>query len=193
MSRGDSNPPLSHQRPCQLFRDHLSIFRGSGPEISSSHRSSMPNTVADMQAVRRRSPRRTRACTQASRREAVERTEAYIRSHAGTAIPLSELCRIVGLSERSLRNAFHEVRGAPPKRCLQDERLLEARRALSTADPRQTTVTGVAMENGFFELGRFARVYREMFGEAPSVTLRGAISSRPRQNAARVSENGNVC
>lgn len=153
----------------------------------------MPNTVADMQPVRRRSQRRTRACTQASRREAVERTEAYIRSHAGTAIPLSELCRIVGLSERSLRTAFHEVRGAPPKRCLQDERLLEARRALSTADPRLTTVTGVAMENGFFELGRFARVYREMFGEAPSATLRGAISSRLRQNAARVSENGNVC
>jgi AraC-like DNA-binding protein len=145
-----------------------------------------------MQAVRRRSQRHARACTQAARREAVERTEAYIRTHADTAIPLSELCRIVGLSERSLRNAFYEVRGTAPKRCLQDERLLEARRALSTAVARQTTVTGVAMENGFFELGRFARVYRDMFGEAPSATLRGAISNRPQGNAARTAENGNA-
>jgi AraC family ethanolamine operon transcriptional activator len=153
----------------------------------------MPNTVADMQSVRRRSQQRTRACTRASRREAVERIEAYIRLHPDTALPLSELCRIVGLSERSLRNAFYEVRGAAPKRCLQDERLLEVRRALSTPVRRQTTVTDVAMENGFFELGRFARAYKEMFGEAPSATLRGAISNRPLQSAARVSENRNVC
>jgi AraC family transcriptional regulator, ethanolamine operon transcriptional activator len=146
-----------------------------------------------MHPVRRRSQGRSRARTQASRREAVERTEAYIRSHAGTVIPLSELCRIVGLSERSLRNAFYDVRGASPKRCLQDERLLEVRRALTKAVARQTTVTGVATENGFYELGRFARVYKEMFGEAPSVTLREAISNRPPNNAVGISENGNVC
>jgi len=146
-----------------------------------------------MPPIRRRSQRRIRACTWASRRQAVERTEAYLQTHAGTAIPIAELCRIVGLSERSLRNAFYDVRGAGPKRCLQHRRLQDARRALRNAVPNQTTVTTVAADNGFFELGRFARAYREMFGEAPSETLREAISHQPLADAATGSEHTNVC
>jgi transcriptional regulator GlxA family with amidase domain len=146
-----------------------------------------------MQSIRRRSQRHTRAGTRASRRQAVERTEAYLRTHAGTAIPIAELCRIVGLSERSLRNAFYDVRGMGPKRSLLDRRLQDARRALRDAAPNQTTVTAVAVEHGFFELGRFARAYRDMFGEPPSATLREAISHQPLEDAARGSENMNVC
>lgn len=146
-----------------------------------------------MPSIRRRSQRRTRACTRASRRQAVERTEAYLQTHAGTAIPIAELCRIVGLSERSLRNAFYDVRGVGPKRSLLDRRLQDARRALRNAVPNQTTVTAVAADHGFFELGRFARAYREMFGESPSATLREAISHSPLEDAARESENFNVC
>jgi transcriptional regulator GlxA family with amidase domain len=116
-----------------------------------------------------------------------------MRMHAGTAVPLSELCRIVGLSERSLRNAFYDVRGMGPKRCLLDVRLQDARRALCSAVPRQTTVAGVATDFGFFELGRFARFYRETFGEPPSATLRGAISNQPPGDAAKTPENANVC
>jgi AraC-like DNA-binding protein len=145
-----------------------------------------------MQSNCRRQQRRTRAGTRASRRDAVERTEAYLR-HAGTAIPIAELCRLVGLSERSLRNAFYDVRGASPKRYLQDQRLQDARRALRNAVPHETTVTAVAADNGFLELGRFARAYREMFGESPSATLREAISHEPLEDAVRESENINVC
>jgi len=115
-----------------------------------------------------------------------------MRVHAGTTVSLAELSRIVGLSERSLRNAFYEVRGMGPKRCLLDIRLQDARRALCRAVASQTTVAGVATDFGFFELGRFARVYRETFGEVPSATLRGAISNRPPTDAAATPENGNV-
>jgi len=146
-----------------------------------------------MPQLRRRSQRRTRACTRASRRQAVERTEAYLQTQAGTAIPIAELCRIVGLSERSLRNAFYDVRGVGPKRSLLDRRLQDARRALRNAVPNQTTVTTVAADHGFFELGRFARAYREMFGESPSATLREAISHQPLGDAATGAENINVC
>lgn len=146
-----------------------------------------------MQSNRRRHERCTRACTRASRRDAVEKTEAYLQTHAGTVIPIAELCRIVGLSERSLRNAFYDVRGAGPKRCLQYRRLQDARRALRNAVPNETTVTTVAADHGFFELGRFARAYREMFGESPSTTLREALSHQPLGDAARGSENTNVC
>jgi len=102
----------------------------------------------------------------------VERIEAYARSHLSASVPISELCRIAGLSERGLRNAFYRVRGMSPKRSLRADRLRGARRALAGGNgPR--TVTGVATRYGFYELGRFAAVYKESFGEAPSQTLRG--------------------
>jgi len=34
-----------------------------------------------------------------------------------------------------------------------------------------TTVTAVAMDHGFFQLGRFSADYRRAFGELPSETL----------------------
>jgi transcriptional regulator GlxA family with amidase domain len=102
----------------------------------------------------------------------VERIEAYARSRMSTSVPIAELCRIAGLSERGLRNAFYRVRGMSPKRSLRAERLRGARRALAGGNG-PTTVTGIATRYGFYELGRFAAVYKESFGEAPSQTLRG--------------------
>jgi transcriptional regulator GlxA family with amidase domain len=89
-------------------------------------------------------------------------------------VPLARVCRLVGLSERGLRNAFYDVRGMSPQRCMRVERLRGARRALSQTVGRPKTVTGVATRYGFYELGRFAATYRHAFGEAPSETLRGA-------------------
>src|SRR4029077_17086059 len=45
-----------------------------------------------------------------------------------------------------------------------------ARAALRHADPATETVAGTARRYGFLEPGRFAVVYRTLFGEAPSVT-----------------------
>ena len=88
------------------------------------------------------------------------------------------LSALVGVSERGLRNAFNAVRGMSPKRFAIHDRLNEVRRALS--DPRTTnaTVTHIATEHGFFELGRFAGRYKAVFGETPSETLRSHSSAQ---------------
>jgi AraC-like DNA-binding protein len=49
-----------------------------------------------------------------------------------------------------------------------------ARRALLRADPAAATVTGIATDHGFWELGRFSVEYRALFGEMPSASLRRA-------------------
>ena len=140
--------------------------RLEGAEAYASH------TLACDARTRLPSSKPTRALTP-SQQEAVERAEAYARAHMGAPLSISELSRMVGLSERGLRNAFYSVRGMSPKRSLIAERLQAARRSLRAARNTPVTVTGVATDYGFFELGRFAATYKEAFGEAPSETLRG--------------------
>ena len=120
-----------------------------------------------------------RANSRISRREAVERAEAYLLTHLGAAVSVAELCRVVGLRERALRNAFYDIRGLSPKQYTLRLRLYGARRDLCHAPAvGRTTVASIAARYGFFELGRFAGAYKAMFGEAPSATLRSAASSR---------------
>ena len=58
-----------------------------------------------------------------------------------------------------------------PKRYLWLRRMHLAQWALRRADPVRTTVTEIATNYGFWELGRFSVVYRLQFGESPSTTL----------------------
>lgn len=108
----------------------------------------------------------------ASRRELVERAERLLRDRAAEPLPIAHLSSLVGVSERGLRNAFNAVRGMSPKRFVIHDRLNEVRRALSDSRAAGTTVTDIATEHGFFELGRFAGRYKAVFGETPSQTLR---------------------
>ena len=107
-----------------------------------------------------------------SQEEIVARAESYLRTHMSSPVSVSGLSFLVGRSERALRNAFQRVRGMSPKQYMRLARLQQVRRALRGAGNRHITVTSVATEFGFYELGRFAADYRRAFGEAPSETLR---------------------
>jgi AraC-like DNA-binding protein len=54
-----------------------------------------------------------------------------------------------------------------------------ARRKLVRSVAAATTVTQIATDHGFWELGRFAVAYRSLFGESPSVTLARPPVDRP--------------
>jgi len=117
------------------------------------------------------------------RRELVARITTYLQEHPGDPVTVADLSRMAGVSERTLRAAFHDVIGISPKRYAIIQRLEAAHHALQNADPNTTTVTDVAMTYGFFELGRFAGRYRHTFGEVPSATLRAALEAHPGQAA----------
>jgi AraC family transcriptional regulator, ethanolamine operon transcriptional activator len=118
-----------------------------------------------------------------SRADLVGRVVVFLRDNIGEPVTVAALSRMAGVSERTLRAAFHDVLGLSPKRYAIAQRLHAAREALDAADPHTTTVTDIAMAYGFFELGRFAGRYRDAFGEAPSRTLRHVAESRPEQAA----------
>jgi transcriptional regulator GlxA family with amidase domain len=118
-----------------------------------------------------------------SHREIVTRAVSLLRRHIGEPISIALLSRMAGVSDRTLRSAFHDVLGLSPKRYATWQRLQAARDALAAADPRTTTVTDIATSYGFFELGRFAGQYRHAFGEVPSRTLHHVEAARPGRAA----------
>jgi AraC-like DNA-binding protein len=101
----------------------------------------------------------------------IARLEEFLAANWDRAIYLAELCAATGASERTLRLCCQEHLGMGPIRYLQLRRLHLARRALMRARSGATTVTEIATEFGFWELGRFSVEYRALFGETPSVTL----------------------
>jgi AraC-like DNA-binding protein len=108
----------------------------------------------------------------------VEQAERLALAHIDEPLHISTLCRTLEVSERTLRKAFHKIRGLPPCRQLRLIRLSEARRALLAADCKRVTVTEIATASGFLELGRFSVEYRKLFGESPSQTLHHPFQSR---------------
>ena len=89
----------------------------------------------------------------------------------GQSLYITEICKLVGVSERTLEVCCQEELGVGPKRYLLLRRLHLARRALCEAAPDATTVTDIATRYGFWHFGRFAGEYRSLFEESPSVTL----------------------
>jgi len=96
----------------------------------------------------------------------------FVDQHDGEYLSVEQLAAAAGVSERTLRDAFQRYFGLAPVRYLNRRTLHQVRRALRAADPSVATVTEIATEFGVWELGRFARDYRFLFGELPSETLR---------------------
>ena len=84
---------------------------------------------------------------------------------------IPELCKEIGVSDRTSRVCCQEQLGTSPKRYLLLRRMHLARRALRDGSPGMATVTEIATRYGFWQFGRFAGECKSLFGEAPSATL----------------------
>ena len=101
----------------------------------------------------------------------MKRFYAILATNSGRVMHAPEMCKAVGVSNRTLTTCCHEALGMRPHRYRRLRQLHLARRALALAEPGTTTVTEIATAYGFWDIGRFAVAYRAVFGERPSATL----------------------
>ena len=106
-----------------------------------------------------------------TRHLALKKAVIHINSSPDKVFNVNDLCRITGVSERTLQYAFKEHFGISPKRYLMHVRLNAVRKALSRATPGEVTITDMANRFGFWHMGQFAADYRLLFSELPSETL----------------------
>ncbi len=106
-----------------------------------------------------------------TRERIVRLADEVIQARLDEPLSILDLCREVGVSERTLRYVFQERFGMGPKAYLKKLQLNAVRHALKKVDPNTTTVHAVAQRWGFWHTGSFSADYRSLFGELPSATL----------------------
>ena len=117
----------------------------------------------------------------------VRSVEDYLRETGDRPLHISEICSQLSLSRRSLHRAFHEIVGIGPVTFLRQKRLCTVYSILKASSPEETTVSEVAIRQGFIELGRFSHDYHAMFEEYPSQTLGCSTGNSACPRRARLS------
>lgn len=100
----------------------------------------------------------------------INRARTYILENLTDPITVAQIAAAAGCSIRSLQLSFQQSLGCTPVGFLQRQRLNHAH-LLAQSLPKDTLVSGIAYEAGFFHLGRFSIAYREVFGCSPRDTL----------------------
>jgi AraC-like DNA-binding protein len=147
------------------------LFNESEAERAAAQVELLETLLATLDVANNFEPSRSDRTRQAQSR-IVKIAEDHALSQTGTNLYVTELCRVTGVSERTLEYAFKEITGLTPMAYLMRLRLHRVREALLAAMPGSTKVSAEALNWGFWHFGEFSRAYKDCFGELPSETLR---------------------
>jgi len=106
------------------------------------------------------------------------RFEEVLAEHLGEPLHMTELCELIGVTERTLRSCCAEFLGMSPTRYVLLRRLSRARIALRDAVPDGANLLELVRGLGFAEPERFETAYLAAFGETPLTTLQRAPAAR---------------
>jgi len=109
------------------------------------------------------------------------RFAAEVEANLDGPLLITDVCRKIGVPERTLRNLCQEQLGMSPHRFLALRRLHLVRQVLLRSDSHAATVTDIITSHGIWELGRFSGSYKALFGELPSTTLLRRATTDERQ------------
>jgi AraC-like DNA-binding protein len=160
-----------HAQACRLAETRAKVL--AHPEVARAIEQGLIHALVTCLAAK------TRDDGAARRHHAriMVRFEEVLADHSNRPLPMSELCALIGVNDRTLRSCCAEFLGISPSRYVLLRRLQAVRIALRNADPATASVAEIASGCGFTELGRFAGAYRTAFSESPSTTLRRAPGS----------------
>jgi AraC-like DNA-binding protein len=105
-------------------------------------------------------------------RQLIHNAEDVCEQHPDQPLRIGQLCRELGVSERTLREAFYKLTDTNPLAFLKAQRLNRVYRELRNSDLSEMLVKQAAYSNGFYHLGHFCRDYKKLFCETPLETLR---------------------
>jgi AraC family transcriptional regulator, ethanolamine operon transcriptional activator len=143
------------------------------PSIQNAIEDELLSLIASMVSLEQRKSTVSSGRPAIPRDQVMRRAMNWLDGRTNYRIGTSTLAAVAGVSERTLRSIFREFYGVGPLRYLKLRQLHSMRDALKHANPKQDSVTEVAVQLGIWELGRFAHDYRQLFGESPAQTLRG--------------------
>jgi AraC family transcriptional regulator, ethanolamine operon transcriptional activator len=136
------------------------------PQVQRSLREALYDQLIDL----KEDPHQAAVTLNASARCAlVAAVRDYAQAQSNEMPSVADLCRVFGVSRRSLQYAFEEVVGMNPLAYLRALRLNAVRRAIKKAEP-DTPVMETAARWGFWHPSYFTASYKKLFGELPSAT-----------------------
>ena len=100
----------------------------------------------------------------------VRRFDEFLASNPGSTLYSADVAGQLGVSVRTLHNAVFAIRGMSMHRYTRLLRLWRVRQHLLQGYQPES-VKAIALVNGFWHLGEFLSLYRELFGETPQQTL----------------------
>lgn len=100
----------------------------------------------------------------------VRRFDEFLAANPGRTLYSADVAGQLGVSVRTLHNAVFAIRGMSMHRYTRLRRLWSVRQQL-VQGARPESIKAIALVNGFWRLGEFLSLYRELFGETPQQTL----------------------
>ncbi len=95
-----------------------------------------------------------------------------VYNHMDGNVNISQFAKQYEVSEKTLQTSFKSLFGFTPKHFIRQLKLNLIHNELKESDPKQSTVSKIALKWGFKHMGQFSRYYTELFGVNPSQTLK---------------------
>ena len=103
----------------------------------------------------------------------VRKLDEHLHDNPGKTLHSMDIARDLGVSVRTLNNAVVAIRGLSMHRYTRLRRLWHVRQQL-VQEPSADALKAIALANGFWHMGEFRTLYRDLFGETPQQTLETA-------------------